>query len=988
VTAFFERITLSPLVYDAARGADALDTLTNSLRAAADLAPAAALLAEAPKVRALLSATFSGSPYLTSLALRDPSTLAECLLRDPDAHLAEARKGLAEAVAEAQNAREAMALLRRFKHRIALLTGLADLGGVWSTEATLSAMSVAADTVLEQATAFLFRKAREAGQMNPQADASSAVQGYFVIAMGKLGAFELNYSSDIDIIVFYDAARAGLRPDIEPSTFFVRLTRELVRLLQEHTADGYVFRTDLRLRPDPGATQIALSTDAGHIYYESFGQNWERAALIKARVAAGDGEAGEEFLHQLAPFIWRKYLDFAAVADIHAMKRRVHAFKGHGAIAVEGHDIKLGRGGIRDIEFFAQTQQLIAGGRHPELRTRGTIETLDRLASGGWITPEAARELTGAYLFLRRIENRLQMIGDQQTHIIPDDLTELARVAALSGFADTNAFGDGLIAEFKRVEAHYGALFEKLPESSSAPRLVVQADEADPAALASLERLGFHNPQAAIAAIRAWQSGRYAATRSGRARERLTEFLPALLDAFSRTAEPDLALATFDKVIAEMPAGVQLFSLLAVNPSLLRLIADIMGTAPRLAHIIGRRPRLLDAVLDPGFFGTVPTPAKLKELVGNALAEAHDYQDALDRARIVGREQGFLIGVRVISGTLSARQAGAAYAGLAETLIEALAGRVEAELVRQHGRMAGGEAAVVAMGKLGGREMTAASDLDLIIVYDYAGEGAQSDGAKSLPGPQYYARFTQRLIAALSAATVEGSLYQVDMRLRPSGNQGPVATKLSSFIDYQKGSAWTWEHLALTRARALTGPASLRRKINATIGEVLARPRDRAAVAADLRTMRAKIADEKGVQDIWDLKQVRGGLIDLEFIAQFLQIVSAAEHPEVLDPNTEMTITKLSAAGVLAPGDAEILVPAARLYHTLTQVLRLCLDKPFTAADAPRALKDLLARASEMPDFPTLEAMLKDTLAAVHEAFERIVASGNSSPNLRRELVN
>jgi glutamate-ammonia-ligase adenylyltransferase len=302
--------------------------------------------------------------------------------------------------------------------------------------------------------------------------------------------------------------------------------------------------------------------------------------------------------------------------------------------------------------------------------------------------------------------------------------------------------------------------------------------------------------------------------------------------------------------------------------------------------------------------------------------------------------------------------------------------------------MAGGEAAVVAMGKLGGREMTAASDLDLIIVYDYAGEGAQSDGAKSLPGPQYYARFTQRLIAALSAATVEGSLYQVDMRLRPSGNQGPVATKLSSFIDYQKGSAWTWEHLALTRARALTGPASLRRKINATIGEVLARPRDRAAVAADLRTMRAKIADEKGVQDIWDLKQVRGGLIDLEFIAQFLQIVSAAEHPEVLDPNTEMTITKLSAAGVLAPGDAEILVPAARLYHTLTQVLRLCLDKPFTAADAPRALKDLLARASEMPDFPTLEAMLKDTLAAVHEAFERIVASGNSSPNLRRELVN
>ena len=974
MTAFFERITECPRVYDAARGDDALESLTKSLGEAPDLAAARKLLGEAPKLRELLTAIFSCSPYLTSLALRDPATLAECLLRDPDAHLTEARAALAAAVAEAPGAKEAMALLRHFKRRMALLTGLADLGGVWPTEATLDAMSAAADAALEQATAFLFRKAREAGQIAPQTDVLSPAPGYFIIAMGKLGAFELNYSSDIDIIVFYDADRAGLKPEIEPSTFFVRLTRELVRLLQEHTADGYVFRTDLRLRPDPGATQIALSTDAGLIYYEGFGQNWERAALIKARIAAGDIEAGEEFLGQLAPFVWRKYLDFAAVADIHAMKRRVHEFKGHGAIAVEGHDIKLGRGGIRDIEFFAQTQQLIAGGRHPELRTRGTIETLKRLAAGGWIAEEAASDLTAAYLFLRRIENRLQMVGDQQTHIIPAEQEELDRVARLSGFADTNAFGDALLAKFKRVEAHYGALFEKLPEPpASAPRIVVAADEADPAALAALERLGFGNPQAAIAAIRAWQSGRYVATRSARARERLTEFLPSLLDAFGRTAEPDLALATFDRVIAEMPAGVQLFSLLAANPSLLRLIADIMGTAPRLARIIGRRPRLLDAVLDPGFFGAVATPAKLKELVAAALAEASDYQDALDRARIIGREQAFLVGVRVISGTLSARQAGAAYAGLAETLIEALAEQVEAELVRTHGRMPGGQAAVIAMGKLGGREMTAGSDLDLIIVYDYAGEGAHSDGPRSLPGPQYYSRFTQRLIAALSAETAEGSLYQVDMRLRPSGSQGPVATRLSSFTTYQRSSAWTWEHLALARARVVTGPASLRRQISETIREVLSRPRDRASVAEDVRAMRAKIADDKGSSGIWDLKQARGGLIDLEFIAQFLAIVSAAKHPEILDQNTELALTKLSAAGVLSPGDAEILVPAARLYHTLTQVLRLCLDKPFVAEEAPRALKDLLARASDMPDFATLEATLKDTLEAVHEAFDRIV---------------
>jgi glutamate-ammonia-ligase adenylyltransferase len=974
VTAFFERITKTPLAFDAARGADALDTVTKSLAAAPELALAARLLGDAPKVRQFLEAAFSGSPYLASLALRDPAILAECLLRDPDVHSTGARTALAISIAGAATAKEVTALLRRFKQRVALLTGLADLGGVWPTSSVLQATSEAADAVLEQATAFLFRKARKAGQVTSPADASSPASGYFVIAMGKLGAHELNYSSDIDIIVFYDAERAGLTPDIEPSTFFVKLTRELVRLLQEHTPDGYVFRADLRLRPDPGATQIALSTDAGLTYYESFGQNWERAALIKARVAAGDRETGEEFLRQLSPFIWRKYLDYAAIADIHAMKRRVHEFKGHGAIAVGGHDIKLGRGGIRDIEFFAQTQQLIAGGRHPELRTRGTVETLERLAKGGWIAREAARELTEAYLFLRRIENRLQMVGDQQTHVIPADRRELDRVARLSGFADTNAFGDALVDAFKRVETHYGALFEKLPEPVGSATILVVADEADPAALASMGRLGFRNPSGALAAIRAWQSGRYAATRSARARERLTEFLPSLLEAFGRTAEPDLALATFDRLIAELPAGVQLFSLLAANPSLLRLVADIMGTAPRLARIIARRPRLLDAVLDPGFFGTVPTPAQLKELVANALAQATDYQDALDRARIVGREQGSLIGVRVISGTISANQAGAAYAGLAETLIEALASRVEAELERQHGRMKGGQAAVVAMGKLGSREMTAGSDLDLIIVYDYEGEDAQSDGPKSLPGPLYYARFTQRLIAALSAETAEGSLYQVDMRLRPSGSQGPVATKLSSFIEYQKASAWTWEHLALTRASVITGAASLRTTINATIKQVLSRPRDRTAVAADVRGIRARIAGEKGTSDVWDLKQVRGGLIDLEFVAQFLQVVNANAHADMLDQNTEAALTKLSAVGVLAPGDADILILAARLYHALTQVLRLCLDKPFVAQEAPRALKDLLARASDMSDFSTLEAMLKETLAAVRDAFERIVA--------------
>ncbi len=968
MTALAERIREVPETYDAARGADVFRSLQKALSEDASLAAGAEAL-QAPKTEALLTAAFSDSPYLAALCGRAPDLLVECLLRDPDTHLAEARAALESEVLKAGAVKDVMVLLRRFKQRSALLTALADLGGVWTTKQTLFALSEAADISLRFAVDFLFRQARDAGQVMSQPEAP----GYFVIAMGKLGAMELNYSSDVDFMVFYDPERAGLAETVEPTSFFVKLTRELVRLLQEQTKDGYVYRTDLRLRPDPGATQIALSTDAGLTYYESLGQNWERVALIKARIVAGDAALGDAFLDQLSPFIWRKYLDFAAVADIHAMKRRVHEFKGHGAIAVSGHDIKLGRGGIRDIEFFAQTQQLIAGGRHSELRTRGTLTTLARLAEGGWIEALAAEQLSEAYLFMRRVENRIQMVGDQQTHIIPAEAGDLDRLARLCGFSDTDAFGDQLVAQFKIVEAHYEVLFEKLPEPPSSVPGIVVGDDRDPETFAALESLGFENPAAAIEAIRAWQAGRYPATRSAKARERLTAFLPSLLEAFGRTSEPDLALATFNKVMANMPAGLQVFSLLAANPSLLRLVADIMGTAPRLAKIIGRRPRLLDAVLDPGFFGAVPSKKQLKEIVQATLALGSDYQDALDRARIVGREQSFLIGVRVISGTISAEQAGEVYAALADTLIQALSDRVGQELVAQYGWLPGGMAAVIAMGKLGGEEMTAASDLDLITVYDFAGDDAKSDGARSLPGPQYYIRFTQRLIAALSAQTAEGALYEVDMRLRPSGSQGPVSTKMSGFIDYQERSAWTWEHLALTRSRVVSGPPVMRETIERTIKAVLMRPSDRTVVACEVREMRRKIAAEKGTTDIWDLKQVRGGLVDLEFLTQFLQIVSAPGSPDVLDQNTETALTKLAAAGVLAAEDAELLIPAARLYQSLTQVLRLCLEKPFKAAEAPLALRELLARSADLPDFSLLEATLKDTLVRVHQAFDRLV---------------
>ncbi|HRN83838.1 MAG TPA: bifunctional [glutamine synthetase] adenylyltransferase/[glutamine synthetase]-adenylyl-L-tyrosine phosphorylase [Hyphomicrobium sp.] len=933
-------------------------------------------LLEQPPARALIAGVVAGSPYLKGEILRNPDRFEAILRESPEERFKALTQTLAARLSEIGEMTEAMTALRVYKAEVALMTALADLGGVWGVMQVTRVLSEAADAALKGAVRFLFRLAAAKGDWLPE-DPSQPEQGsgYIVLAVGKYGAFELNYSSDIDLIVFYERALARLKPGLEAPTFFVRLTRDLVRLIDERTAAGYVFRTDLRLRPDAGATQIALSTDAAAQYYESFGQNWERAALIKARACAGDIEAGEAFLAELAPFIWRRNLDYAAIADIHAMKRQIHAFRGFGeGIGVAGHNIKLGPGGIREIEFFVQTQQLIAGGRQRNLRTRRTLDTLATLVALTWIEKPVADEIIAAYLYLREIEHRLQMVADEQTHVVPVDPVRLEAFARFAGYENGAAFAQALRAVLVPVQGHYARLFESAPELTAAGANLVFAGETDdPDTVAALTRMGYARPSDALAIVRGWHHGRYGAVRTARARELLTEVQPLLVQAFAETADPDRAIATFDRFLAALPAGVQLFSLLKAKPPLMRLLADMMGTAPRLARILSRRRRLLDAVIDPRTFRALPSVAELDEAIGAELAHAIDPQDVLDRARVLGSEQAFLIGVKVLSGAINAGEAGNAYALLAERLIAAMVEDVEKEMVRVHGRVPGGGAVVVAMGKLGGRELSASSDLDLIVVYDFDPSATQSDGEKPLAPSQYYARYTQRLIAHLSAPTAEGTLYEVDMRLRPSGQKGPVAAQLSTFREYQATEAWTWEHLALTRARVITGPPALRDAVEAAIRDTLVRPRDRAVIAKDVQEMRARIAADKGTDKIWDLKQVRGGLVDLEFIAQHLQLVHASGHPEVLDQNTLAAYRKLAEAGVLSGADAARLTQATRLLHNLTQVLRLCLEEPFDPATAPSGLKALLARAGDAPDFATLEAELGETLAGVAARFSELV---------------
>jgi [glutamine synthetase] adenylyltransferase / [glutamine synthetase]-adenylyl-L-tyrosine phosphorylase len=972
--ALWERIREAPGATADGRGARELSALRELAGSDPSLATLERLLAD-PRVASFVAGSVEGSTYITGLIQRDPGRLQRALESVPEERFETLRATLAEDMARAASMPDAMSALRRFKAEVALLTALADLAGAWPLMQVTAILSETADAALREAVGFLFRSAAARGDWHaPDAEAPELGSGYIVLGMGKYGAHELNYSSDIDLIVFFDPARARVREGLELQSFFVRLTRDLVRLMHERTGEGYVFRTDLRLRPDAGATQIALSTPAALHYYEAFGQNWERAALIKARPVAGDIDAGRMLVSELAPFIWRKHLDFAAIADIHAMKRQIHAFRGLGDIAVAGHNIKLGRGGIREIEFFVQTQQLIAGGRQRDLRVPQTLAALRRLAERGWIKAEVATELDAAYQFLRRVEHRLQMVADEQTHELPDDVARLDSLARFCGYPNLESFSRDLVARLETVQRHYAALFEDMPElTAGGVNMVFAGEEDDPATVEALAKMGYSQPSQVIATVRGWHHGRYPAVRSARARERLTEVQPLLVAALADTADPDRAFGSFDRFLAELPGGVQLFALLRANPGLLRLVADIMGTAPRLARILSRRRRLLDAVLDPRTLAT-PSAAELDDIIAAELALATDFQQVLDHARIVGSEQIFLVGVRVLTGSINASQAGGAYALLAERMIAGLQREVERELATSHGLVPGGNAAVVAMGKLGGREMTAASDLDLIVVYEFPPVALQSDGPRPLAPTQYYARLTQRLVTALSSPTAEGALYDVDLRLRPSGQMGPVATQLSSFLDYQVHEAWTWEHLALTRARVVTGPPEFRSRVEAAIRAALVRPRDRAKIADDVRAMRQRISAEKGTDNIWDLKQVRGGLVDIEFIAQHLQLVHAAAHPEVLDQSTAAALNKLARAGLLEPGAADVLIPATRLLGDLTQILRLCLEGKFDPGAAPHGLKELLARAGDAPSFAALEQRLRDTLGAVAARFDRLVA--------------
>ncbi len=883
--------------------------------------------------RELLEGTAGCSTFLANLMQREAEWLRAALAEPPEASFA--------ALLEAMPAEGAAALsdsLRIARRRAALLVALADLGGAWDLGAVTGALSRLADRAVQLGLEALVAAEIARGKLPgcTEADVPEAA-GMFVIAMGKLGARELNYSSDIDLIVLFDESRHDPEDYAELRAGFIRVTQRLVKLLSEVTAEGFVFRTDLRLRPDPSVTPVCIASDPAEHYYESVGRTWERAAYIKARVCAGAIPAGEGFLGRLRPFIWRRHLDFAAIEDAQNMRKRIRAHKGlTGPLRVPGHDIKLGQGGIREIEFFTQTRQLIVGGRDAGLRQRETLVALDALAEKGWVDREEAGTLSEAYVAHRELEHRLQMLEDAQTQTLPESPDELARLADFCG-EPLDTFTRALTERLEAVHALTDTFFvpEARARDAPAPEEV------------------FADPESAEATMAAWR--RLPALRSERARAIFKRLQPELMRRMAGAASPDNALRSLDAFLSRLPAGVQIFSLMEANPPLLDLLVDICSSAPELARHLGSNAGVLDAVISRDFYRPLKGLSELRDALMARLDEAPDYESALNVARIWMRERHFRIGVHLLRGIADPNEAAAAYSAVAEAVVAALWPVVTGEFAHRHGPPPGAGAVVVALGKLGSREMTVSSDLDLIVIYDAEGAEA-SEGKRPLATTAYYARLTQALISALSAPMPEGILYKVDMRLRPSGRSGPVATSTGAFRRYQAEEAWTWEHLALTRARAVAGPPELAGRVRAAIAEVVRSPHEAAKVLADAEDMRRRLAEahEAAAANPWEVKLGPGRMMDIELLAQtgaLLHDLGGLRSPRRM-------LGKLGALGWLASADAAALETALARLAALQQVGRLASDHTIDPAEGGEGLVRLVLSVTGQPDLDSLRSML------------------------------
>lgn len=893
----------------------------------------------AAAVEAALERGRAHAPFLAAIAAREPVLAA----------------GLAEALADPMAAAWAVdadlpvaAVLRRARRRLALIAAVGDLAGVYDFRVVTRLLSDFADRALDAAIRAAVGE-RVGRPLEPDEPT-----GILALALGKHGSRELNYSSDIDPILLFDPAVLPRRERDVPEEAAVRIGRRIVELLQARDGEGYVLRVDLRLRPSPEVTPIVLPVDAAISYYESQALPWERAAFIRARSAAGDVAAGEAFLRTVRPFVWRRALDFGAIREIRGISRRIRDHHAQGQRFGPGYDLKRGRGGIREVEFFAQIHQLIHGGRDPSLRAPATLDAVAALAAAGRIGAEEAQALGDAYIALRTIEHRVQMIDDRQTHMLPASADALTQVARLHGLED----GDALVAMLRPHVERVGAIYDGI-EGEAAPRL---AAEGDPLT-AALAAAGFPDATAAARLVEGWRAASYPALRSAAAQSALEAVLPGLVTALGAAAEPNTAIVRLDAMLARLSSAVNTLRLLEAQPALARLLAEILAHAPTLADALARRADLLDGLIDASAFEGAGSVAALADEMA-ACERDDDYQRVLERVRRVVGEKRFALGAQIIAGVSDPLSVSAGYARVAEAAIEVLARATIDEFARAHGVVPGSELVILALGRMGGAALTHASDLDL--VYLFTGDfTAESDGAKPLGAVLYYNRLAQRVTAALSVQTAAGALYEIDTRLRPSGAQGPLVVSLDAFARYQRESAWTWEHMALTRARPVFGSPGARADVQAVIDAVLAGDRPNRDVTAEATAMRDEMAAHKPPAGPIDAKLLPGGLVDLEFAVHVVQL----ERRTGFDPSLANAIDALAAQGLMPP--------AMREAHDF--LTRLLVTARLVAPDSQPphpATQALIARALALPGWEAVIERLEAVRQEVRACWTRTIGNG------------
>ncbi len=849
--------------------------------------------------------------------------------------------GAAVQAALATGIGEVGAALRQRRRALALAVALGDLSGELPLEAVTRALSDFADHALDEAVAAAIR------ERVPDAEPV----GLAVIALGKLGSRELNYSSDVDLILLFDPATLPRRARDEPGEGAVRIGKRMVELLQARTGDGYVCRVDLRLRPSPEVTPIVLPIDAAIAHYESLALPWERAAFIRARAAAGDKPLGQRFLNEVEPFVWRRAVDFGAIDEIRQVSQRIRDHYAQGQAFGPGFDLKRGKGGIREVEFFTQVQQLIHGGREPGLRAPATLDAVAALAGAGRLSRDTAAALSDAYRALRTAEHRVQMVDDQQTHRLPPDPAALDGVGRLGGLADGRALLASLAPHVEVVARQFDQLVDQPGTGLST----------DPGLLrGELARLGLEDVDTAARRIADWRSGRARSLRSTPALAAFEAMLPTLMAAIARAGDPAHALNRLADLIERVPSGVNLFRLLEARPALANMLAVILSHAPALAEQLALRPGLLDGLVDQTSFEQPLAPAEIARLLQREIA-GEPLDRALETVRRVVNERRFAYGVQLVVGRRDPLVIGRGYSDLAEGAMEALATATEADFAANHGRIAGGELVVLALGRFGGRMLTNASDLDLIFLFD-APPGATSDGARRLTATDYYNRLASRLVASLSVPTAAGPLYEVDTRLRPEGAKGMLAVNLAAFDTYQRQQAWTWERMALCRARTVLGPPEARARAERLVADLLRLPADAAKVRADSANMRVEMARHKPSSGPLDIKLGGGGLVDLEFAVQTLQLV----HGSGLNPAIGPAIDELAGGGLIDP--------ALRADHDLLSRMLVILRLVAPRGEPAPASRQLVAEVCGLADWTALldaQAAARQRIAAAWSEVKR-----------------